>query len=657
MSAKQILKTTKFLSYFLLFSLLFFNAKSYINAASENNINIEDLGYSSNIKLSGNAPAFTFSSPIQTGQKPTELTFDIDSMSSFESAVLLVKSNNKTIKTYSLPLNNDEISFSVPLSNVDIKDKRLDLTFQAFIELEKESCNSRSTKWIELTNININFEGDSSPPETISDYWPRYVEELKIYIPSDTKLSEEQARTVLNITQFMSWSNNGPAPKVTVIETPNAIPTIIDSSPYVKTFIIRPAKETNITLYKIDQKINSWPALLIEGNGEELRKTVDTLFTENQALLYTKGSSAESDRNKELTKKTHWTLGEMGFNNIQFEGNGKLESSINFSQANLGGVISDLTFNLNGIYSNIPEGGTAQLAFLFNNEIVEGFPLNESGEFTQTIKISNSKIQRDNKLTVQLNYTPPGGKCLFGLNDMIINIDGESSIDFNREQTLLPGFDNYPQVLLPKFSMTFNELNLENLNAGTQLLSLIQDISNVPLSFNIIPLEDAYKDNTPLIVVSNNSDDINFLNPIFSPYNSYKIEQENINEITAYSYLHAFNTNEKDILLLTHNNYEGALNVLPQNLLEMDDWYTLTDDVWFQSENQAPYSVRLAERLSFSDKLETSIDDTSPRILYLTALLTVIGVTSLLIGALYQGKVKSKSKQDIIVTETDKKDQ
>jgi hypothetical protein len=89
-----------------------------------------------------------------------------------------------------------------------------------------------------------------------------------------------------------------------------------------------------------------------------------------------------------------------------------------------------------------------------------------------------------------------------GVHPITVFIDGRSSLEFQRGQDLPPGFERFPQSLMPAFGVGLRPLNASTLQAAADLVVLLQQATHRPLRPEVRPWEEAVRTSGGLVLIT-----------------------------------------------------------------------------------------------------------------------------------------------------------
>ncbi len=579
----------------LLLGSLSVSALRPLHAAGETEytLRLTELGLPPRIRLSGALAEYTFSVPVHPGLQPVALEAQIRVAPGITTGVLSVDQQQATLFTLALPPKAERLV--VPLTMSEVQQHRLTLTIRTVLNPGEPLCAAALLRWVELSALRVSFRGVLRPPDTVAEFWPPDLQALQLYVPPTPHPGTINA--TLDLATFAARLALGHGVTVTVkpLAASAPLPTV-SPAPFQRAVVVREGAGKGVRL--VTPREQAWPLLVVSAPPEELAAVVRELVERWHPLLLARTVQLQAATTSVAPPLRRWTLADLGYTRLQMQGAGQLETSLSFSQADLGGPIAAATLRLAGTYSPVPSGGTATLAVLLNNGLVHALPLGQAGRFDFLTTLPAGLLRRDNTLTVRVLYTPPGGDCRVGVHDLIVRLDPASYLEVKRGQKLPPGFERFPQALLPTFEVSFDKLTPTTLQSAVQLVTALQRLTHTPLHPRVVPWEQALRDRQPLLAVALDPARAEALNPPLEPKPFRLLDSEG-NELlrlgieTRFVILEAFTAGGRDVLLLTHRDLPEGLVTLTQELQKGDGWYALNGDVWLLPATGLPVAMRL----------------------------------------------------------------
>lgn len=199
-----------------------------------------------------------------------------------------------------------------------------------------------------------------------------------------------------------------------LVDDSQQIPADIREQPLARRVIVRQHPQASIAL----PSDSTLPTLILQGEGQALSTHSAWLSSSlqgfgigryMQVLTWNKTGEASSQV---------ITLADLGYPLQQVSGVGRLDISISFSQADLGGSLHNIHARLVGAFTPIEALASATLTVLFNGAQVRSQLLSNTTQYDLYLSLPNSLLRRENTLTLQFDYTPRQGECRIGVSPL-----------------------------------------------------------------------------------------------------------------------------------------------------------------------------------------------------------------------------------------------
>lgn len=463
--------------------------------------------------------------------------------------------------------------------------------FAADPQGEIDTITRHQENRVEVVTIGNLIANTISQPEDLATFWTNDIHELNVLIPVDAGKAE--IASALRIVAHCARRNADRDIVVSILPLPENEPLPLDTGQTnTRTVLLRRQPEAQLQLVKSPGKAAT-PVLSVMGPSDQLVTIADSLFPEEST-----GPEAiiPGNRLEQARRKTFAALGQSTPVLLSAE---QPEFHISFSQADFGSPVVKARLSLTGTYHPKERNAAATLTVLLNGGLVQAVPLEQSGVFELDINFPSALLYRDNILSLRLaSSSSPESKSI---NSFRITIEKASYLQAESGQGLPPGFERFPQALLPEFQVAFDEIRPDTLQGAAQLVALLQRLSPTPLRPIVVDWENAIASNRPLLaVVYNPAIASNLIPPVqataFRLLGRDGQELLHLNPEASFALLQAYVNRNRDILLLTHTNYPKGLVHLPRHLAKFDGWYNLSGATWFQLSDNLPFAVPLQDK-------------------------------------------------------------
>ena len=535
---------------------------------------ITDFGYQETIRLSGTQAATTVSIPTDPGLTPTLLTFNVVSSPLIDTGSLELSRDGATFATLKLP-HDGPVSYELPgnirqqgVSQFDVKTN--------LVTTQERECNQEPIAWVELQNVELTFEGEPQAPTTLEEFWPVDLKTLHISMQDNT--NPELLKAASLITQYaQSKHTQGHDLLVEFYDSMQEPKPYSVNERYVQIKELSGQETVALELQGADET----PVLVFNSAATNITQVVEEFFLSTATAGVLEQIEIE---NKLKSDTTTFTLDELGKSPLALVGAGVFSQNINISQSDFGGVVNEYTLQLNGQTSTIPEGGIANLEILVDGQLIASQPLQSDSNISLQASIPSDLNNRNNDITVQVHYTPPGGNCDTNQHTLRVDIDNLTTTitgnksPFNDQY----GFQRFPQAFgANEFTVLVDTSNQTAVNTALQLIASLQRTSNRILN-PVFVNEPAPRrlPRTNALVISPSAATASSLQELFNNQTAGKNTTALNNAQTPQSATLTALQNEKfDYLVLEASNYEFGRQLSLEIAQNTDGWFASNGNV------------------------------------------------------------------------------
>ncbi|HXF68348.1 MAG TPA: hypothetical protein VNK89_00950 [Thermoflexus sp.] len=549
---------------------------------------LSPLGVSEPVVLAGPSAEQTVSIPVPKGLRPIRLFARVRSSPGAIGASLQIRHEGRTLQW--VRLTTSEMRVVIPLEEAQVVSSRLLLLLRLEASELASDCAAPERIRVELDRLEVEMEGALEPPDQVAEFWPPVLRALHIQLPDPP--SPEEAMVALRLAALGARLAAGHLFTLTVSST--AAPPFPVDDPWSRW--VRISRDGTPRLALAPSEAGRMPILEIAGPPGSLEASLEALIAYPEAFQAPSIFAVEGAPPRSVLGDLI-PLAALGYPQIQMSGSGTMETTIFFSQADLGGPVRGVELRLAGRATPIPPGGQAQLLVLLNGGLVYAEPV-AGGSFDRWISMPDGLLRRDNNLVVRVVYTPPGGECRVGVHPITVFIDGASYFQFQKGTHLPAGFERLPQGLLPTFTVGLDPLNPETIEAAAQLIAVLQRTTRTMLIPRVQAWPEAIAASGPLLLVTLDPGKVSALRPPLDP-RPFRVIDVDGRELfrmeidRPFAVMEAFHSGGREILLLTRHGDRPDLRGIERALDPQLGWYGLTGDVWIWPDGEAPVAMRL----------------------------------------------------------------
>ena len=364
---------------------------------------------------------------IPPGAVPRSLTGDLTS--TFRTSGSLVVTAGARVIGEHPASTNDSVSMDLTPADVDGDSISLGLSVQLD---DQSACFAEPDATATLSGITLTLDAPTMPLEAPADYLTGSPRSVTVVIPTDPSAAQVEA----GLTAVTVMAHRFSRPTDVSLGSTAPIGGRADLDRVVR---IRESEGATATISVIDGE------LVIEAPAAELTPTVASLDSPFAELLGATGreptASGPTDREREGTVPLSAVIDR----DVVMSGSGRVEQTIDLSQPNLGGPVSELTLDLVG--SVTPSaGGSGRVDVLWNEQMVASQAMSDSDQFRTEVTLPARTLQRDNRLTFRMDYVPASGRCSRNGLPAAFDLDTDASRVTVTPGDSTEGFAMFPTV-------------------------------------------------------------------------------------------------------------------------------------------------------------------------------------------------------------------
>jgi hypothetical protein len=548
----------------------------------------EDLGGPDFIRVAADGIIQRITVQVPNGLQPTAIRADWQRTAEITRGSLTVEQDGRSIAAVE--------AGSAPLiattNNIALTGPRVvDDTFTFDLRLRpsagQEECSPiLGDGSITLNEPSIVFSGNDAASDAVSDFLPTGLQRLVISVPAQPSTAHSQAAFDLANVAVRSYGLDPARIDVTSSSAD------VDLGPLERRVIIDPSTTPGVTA--------SGRTARVGGDDATVVKNVNAFGTRATPLSQVPTVNVTNLVTDPITKRTRYSFNDIGIGSVNLDGVGRLERTLAFSQADLGGPVHNWSVRLVGQYepqvskvSNNP----ATFSVLTNGTLLRSVPLNESGQLDVTVHLPDQLAGRDPSLTLRFDTEPADSSCEVA-NAFTASIDARSAVDVERgDGAVASGFTRWPQSGLPKVNVAFDTVNVDALAAGVATIALLQDATRTPIAVDVADKLDETVPAPRLAVVTQPAVP-DFLDAILpGPGVGVKLVGDNGQEIVSIdanetlSSLQAYK-NDGETLVLAGPSATDVRSLAATLASNDEGWFSLRGDTYFKAGTHEPASIQ-----------------------------------------------------------------
>ncbi len=535
-------------------------------------------------RLTGQIAEETLLLPVLGETLPTHFVATGYLTPDVETATLEVRSNARTLALYRIDEDTSLQPFriEVPLEGAAVDGNVMPLTFQARLRSADDVCTTQLIgARLDLVNASLVYPDDVEPPTTVGQFFPAALSQLTLVVPEDPSLAEAEAALVVGTAAADLYEQ----PDIVMMAAgdDDALPEPDEAALFTRTIVIDEREDAMF----VEDGVLTIGADVID-NATLLTQGILPAAISNRVRV-----QAVPDAEALRTARAAFTLADLGVDDLQVSGDGRLDIVVRFAQADVGGLLEAASTRLAGTYTPIVEAESATMSVLMNGTLLRALSLETGDSFDIDVDIPAETLQRDNTLIVRFHHIPEGGRCTLNGSSFTAQVFDRSVIRFERGESSLTGFERFPSSLTDNFIVGIEALQPQTLDAAVQVVTAMQRTTRRPLQPRVIAWDDAVASDLPKLLVGNAD-----LNAPFRFGENVQIVGERAETVAQFApdsevaALQAFNTRGTDVLMLSGDT--GQIERLGLQLHEDPlGWYGLQGDLLLLGPTSGPVNVNV----------------------------------------------------------------
>lgn len=365
--------------------------------------------------------------PVPDGANPLRLTGEITANYNYPGTVTVDIGGRRAAEVDAMKGGPVDIA----LEPGDLVDGALPVTMLVRLTSE-EDCFADDNASATLKDARLTYQYPATPPDTVGTFLSPGILRYTVVVSPDAGTAAQSA--ALNAVSALTL--RFPSPTVVDLQVTDTAP---EASFQERVVVIEEAPGTTLTVAD--------GTLTVAGEGDGLTSAAAALGSDNLDLIDQVEASDVTASPQFEVRNDPVSLAELGIATWQTAGIGKHSADIGINQPAFGQQLEALTVALTGSVTPVPEGGQGRVDFLWNGLLLDSVTMAETSALKSTLKIPADLLRRDNTLTLQMSFIPPGGKCFPRGIDGRVDIDTAGSTVTPKAGTSVPpGFERFPQA-------------------------------------------------------------------------------------------------------------------------------------------------------------------------------------------------------------------
>jgi hypothetical protein len=439
----------------------------------------------------------------------------------------------------------------------------------------------------QLDKLQLVVGGSAEAPVMLADFFPPFLDRLVVRVEATMSKSkaidENVAQAVLRLTTFAAqrW------PSARVIVSSKALAM----TPYDRQVAFRVASKSSVGLEELDGETT----LVLSGPKSRMANLAEFLSSPALETAFVSSLMTNGQSPSVLELGHVLTIGDLRGRALVGKGFGSVEQVVTVTQSQLGGQADSIAVKVTGV-AQVAGAGRLVVQLRANEQVLATKRVLNDEPFVLKGMISRSTLTRDNVIVVRASELSSGtaaaeklalspgvlgvntangsGVCGLGRPEVTLQLDPGSQFAATMGRGLPAGFDRFPQAFVNGFDVRFASLGLGELQAGSDVVQLLQSLSAPRLSPKVYGPKRSHAPTRPMIYVGPPSAELTKLDAPIVP------EKRSAANVQPISVLQGFAATGDDHLVLVTN---GPASDLASTLVAVQadprGWRSLRGDV------------------------------------------------------------------------------
>ena len=556
---------------FIVLGLLGLGLTSPAQAAEDTVLSVPDT-----LAISGIAGEASIVVELPAGATPTALRGRIDSTYTLPGSLVVTVDNREVASVDTLTGG----AVAGELGPDDVRDSALRLGLRAVIGGD-DRCFDQSGVSAVLEQIEIVYQVPVSVPESVADFMVGAPRSVTVAVSPGSSAAVGEA--ALNAVTLMAKTFPRPTEVDLNLQTPGPANPGLD-----RVVVVTEGPEPEVDV--VDG------VLVVSGPPESLKTSVESLASDSVAILAKPSAVEPSADIADVIPALTSSLADLGKPSPSLSGVGIVESTFGVSQSDFGRSVSAVTLDLVGTATPV-QGGEGRVNVLWNDVLVNSVPMTDDPRFATTVQVSGPAVQRDNSVTIQLEYLPRGGDCSLAGLPARLDVDGRSSTISATAGQSATGFEMFPQVLTATTPVTFGTQQSadDSLVQAGQLLASLQRLTGLPIDVELQEWDAFVGDSRPGVAIGIGEGEDATLGSLlrYAPFRTVELENNSLTAEVAgsFSALQAYLNGDRALLVLGGfgpNSPPEAARLATEANANPTGWFSLAGSIAVAEPGQEP---------------------------------------------------------------------
>ncbi len=348
---------------------------------------------------------------------------------------------------------------------------------------------------LNVTDLVTDFTGAEPPPTTIATMFPRFLQRVTLYAPTDADKGEQQA--VLTLASALALAYQPEPVVITTVSQPRGA-TPPPAGPMARAIIVErgPARLT------VTNPGAPEVYLRVSGRDDELSNQASFVVNQLQSLVQNPSAKVDQAGSRRLPSGDTFTFEQLNIK-ARAEVLGPSGLSVGVDRAELGASrIASMKVHLLATYTPVSTNDAATVMVSTDGQALYTAALDTSGKLDTnfTLPADGQRISLD----FALAYTPRM-LCTPIIAPMTFEVDPASTLALQRGGPAPGGFSALPSEFSPGFIVGIDGSSPDQLSYATRVIVSIARETSAPLTPRVVDIKSAAESPLSALIVANSA--------------------------------------------------------------------------------------------------------------------------------------------------------
>ncbi len=439
----------------------------------------------------------------------------------------------------------------------------------------------------QLDQLQLVVDGTGEEPAMIADFFPRFLDRMVVRVDAtmskSKEIDEKVAQAVLRLTTFAA--QRWPAARVIVSDKAIAM------TPYDRQVSLRVKSKSSIAL----ETEGDVTTLVLSGPKSQFTNLAEFLSSPALETAFVSSLITTGQTPSSLVLSHIQTIGDLRGRALVGKGFGSVDQVITVTQSQLGGQTDSIAVKVTGV-AQVAGAGRLVVQLRANDQVLATKRVLNDEPFALKGTISRSALTRDNVIVVRASELSSGTVtaeklaaspgvlaanaasgaivCGLGRPEVTLQLDPGSQFVAKMGRGLPAGFDRFPQAFVNGFDVRFASLGLGELQAGSDVVQLLQSLSAPRLSPKVFGPNRSHTPTRPMIYVGPPTKELTQLDAPIVPETRPSNNAEPISVLQGFAA-----TGDDHLVLVTNGPASDLASTLAAVQADPRGWRSLHGDV------------------------------------------------------------------------------